>query len=322
MPPLVRVENLTKHFPVGRGLFARSDEVVRAVEEVSFELNQGETLSLVGESGCGKTTTGRLLLRLIEPTRGRIWFKDREITSLGRQAMRPLRPLMQIVFQDPHSSLNPRLTVKDIIGEGLRLHRRLSPAERKERIQEVMAKVGLRPEHYNRYPHEFSGGQRQRIGVARAIILNPEMIVADEPLSALDVSIQAQVINLLERLKDELGLSYLFISHDLSVVEHLSDRIAVMYLGRILELAGRDQLYDRPLHPYTRALFSAVPLPRVGRTKQRIILQGDVPNPLRPPSGCGFHPRCGQGRPVCRETAPALAEVEPGRWLACHFPLA
>ena len=319
MEPLLKVENLKKHFPVRSGFLSRSKEVVQAVDGVDFLLRQGETFSLVGESGCGKSTTGRLVLRLIEPTNGRIWFKGRDITRLGRKQMRPLRHAMQIVFQDPYSSLNPRLRVWDIIGEGLKRHGALKASERKEKIQEIMAKVGLRPEHYDRHPHEFSGGQRQRIGVARAIILNPELVVADEPLSALDVSIQAQVINLLEKLKVELGLSYLFISHDLSVVEHISDRVAVMYAGRIVELASRDQLFGNARHPYTRALFSAVPVPLVGSKKERIILSGEVPSPQNPPNGCRFHPRCKQAMAVCRQDAPDWEEIEDGHFAACHL---
>jgi len=274
---------------------------------------------MVGESGCGKSTTGRLILRLINPTEGRIWFHDQDITYLSRKAMVPLRQKMQIIFQDPYSSLNPRMTVKDIIGEGLKRNSNMSPKERKERVLDIMAKVGLRPEHYNRHPHEFSGGQRQRIGIARAIIINPELVVADEPLSALDVSIQAQVINLLEKLKDDFRLSYLFISHDLSVVEHISNRIAVMYLGKIVELAPRDQLYDDPKHPYTRALLSAVPLPQVQRKKQRVILKGDIPSPMNPPEGCRFHTRCNRAMEVCSQLEPEWKEVEDAHFTACHL---
>jgi len=318
---ILKVENLKKHFPLKRGLLDRSVRAVRAVDGVSFDLQKGETLSLVGESGCGKSTTARLILRLIEPTKGRIWFQEKEITHLNRKAMRPLRPEIQIIFQDPYSSLNPRLTVKNIIGEGLKRHSRLSARERKKKVLQIMEKVGLRPEHYDRHPHEFSGGQRQRIGVARAIVLQPKLVVADEPVSALDVSIQAQVINLLDNLKEEFGLSYLFISHDLSVVEHISDRVAVMYVGQIVELAPSAHLYSRPAHPYTAALFSAVPLSMVKREKKRIILKGDVPSPMNPPSGCRFHPRCRHARKICAQIPPALEEIEPGHLLACHFPL-
>jgi len=318
---LLKVEGLKKHFPFRSGLLRRSKEVVRAVDGVDFKLHHGETFSLVGESGCGKSTTGRLVLRLIEPTEGRIWFKNQDITELSRKEMRPLRYYMQIVFQDPYSSLNPRMRVCDIIGEGLKRYANLTAGERKDSVLETMAKVGLRPEHYDRHPHEFSGGQRQRIGVARAIILNPKLVVADEPLSALDVSIQAQVINLLEKLKAEFELSYLFISHDLSVVEHISDRIAVMYVGRIVEMASRDQLFGQPHHPYTVALFSAVPIPQVGQKRQRIILKGEVPSPLNPPPGCRFHPRCSYSQTVCATETPRLEEVDSGHWVACHFPL-
>jgi oligopeptide/dipeptide ABC transporter ATP-binding protein len=319
MNPLLKVENLKKYFPARRGFFGGKQEWVRAVDGISFCLNQGETLGLVGESGCGKTTTGRLALRLIEPTRGKIWFNGQDITGLPHTAMRPLRRAMQIIFQDPYSSLNPRMTVREIVGEGLRRHFQLNPKERLERVQAIMEKVGLRPEHIDRYPHEFSGGQRQRIGIARALILNPEIIVADEPLSALDVSIQAQVINLLDQIKAEFRLSFLFISHDLSVVEHISNRIAVMYLGKIVEMAPRDQLFDSPRHPYTVALLSAVPLPQVTKKSQRIILKGDIPSPLRPPSGCRFHTRCLKVMEVCSQADPEWKERGDGHFVACHL---
>ena len=293
---------------------------MRAVDGIDFELHQEETLGLVGESGCGKSTTGRLIMRLIDPSDGHIWFKGKEITKLNRKAIRPLRASMQMIFQDPYSSLNPRKTVKEIIGEGLKLHDNRNASEKKELILETMNKVGLRPEQYRRYPHEFSGGQRQRIGIARSIILNPELIVADEPVSALDVSIQAQVINLLEKLKQELKLSYLFISHDLSVVEHISDRVAVMYMGKIVELAHRDALYNQPRHPYTISLFSAIPVPEVKTKKKRIILKGEIPSALNPPAGCRFHPRCQFTEDDCRQLEPVFMELESGHWVACHHP--
>ncbi|MBW1690645.1 MAG: dipeptide ABC transporter ATP-binding protein [Deltaproteobacteria bacterium] len=319
MNTLLKVENLKKYFPVRKGFLRRGDDVIRAVDGIQFELRQGETLGFVGESGCGKSTTGRLILRLIDPTEGRIWFRDRDITGLSRKAMRPLRQKMQIIFQDPYSSLNPRMTVKDIIGEGLKRNAKMNTKEREERVFEIMEKVGLRPEHSTRYPHEFSGGQRQRISIARVIVLNPELVVADEPLSALDVSIQAQVINLMEKLKEDFRLSYLFISHDLSVVEHISDRIVVMYLGKIVELAPRDLLYDDPKHPYTIALLSAVPLPQVKKKKERIILKGDIPSPINPPQGCRFHTRCNRSMEACSHLEPKWKEVEKDHFTACHL---
>lgn len=317
---ILKVEDLTKHFVVNRSLLS-SGEVVKAVDGVSFSLMQGETLSLVGESGCGKSTTGRLVLRLIPPTSGTVLYQGQDIAKLPADKMRKLRSDMQIIFQDPWSSLNPRMTVKEIIGEGLRRQPELTRAQRKKMVLEMMETVGLRPEHYDRHPHEFSGGQRQRLGVARALIMRPKLVVADEPLSALDVSVQAQVVNLLARLKRDLGLSYLFISHDLAIVEHISDRIAVMYLGKLMELASKRQLFAQPRHPYTQALFSAAPTTEVGREKNRIILKGDVPSPLNPPQGCRFHTRCPLAQEDCGQIEPEFKLLAPGHWVACHHPL-
>jgi oligopeptide transport system ATP-binding protein len=319
---LVRVENLTKHFPITRGIvIQRMVGAVQAVDDVSFDIQEGETLGLVGESGCGKTTTGRTLLQLYEPTSGRIYYRDRELTQLKAEEMRLMRRNMQIIFQDPYASLNPRMTVGDIIAEPLVVHNIGSRDERKERVQELMKHVGLNPYFVNRYPHEFSGGQRQRIGVARALALQPEFIVCDEPISALDVSIQAQVVNLLEELQQKFNLTYLFIAHDLSMVRHISDRIAVMYLGKIVELVGKDELYDDPLHPYTKALLSAVPIPNpiVERKRERIILSGDVPSPSNPPSGCRFHTRCPLAVEICEREVPEWQEKKPAHWAACHL---
>ena len=317
---ILKVEDITKHFVVGRSPFS-SGEVVKAVDQVSFELLEGETLSLVGESGCGKSTLGRLVLRLIPPTRGEVYYQGQDIAGLPPDKMRKLRSQIQIIFQDPWSSLNPRMTVKQIIGEGLRRETSLNRAARKKRVLGMMEKVGLRPEHYDRHPHEFSGGQRQRLGIARALIMRPKLVVADEPLSALDVSVQAQVVNLLARLKREFGLSYLFISHDLAIVEHISDRIAVMYLGKLMELASKSQIFNRPRHPYTQALFSAAPTAEVGHKKKRVILKGDVPSPLNPPPGCRFHTRCPQAEENCRQVEPEFKLLAPGHWAACHYPL-
>jgi len=309
---LVRVRGLVKHFPV-----AGSDDVVRAVDGVTFEILKGETLGLVGESGCGKSTVGRCLLRLIEPTRGEIFFEGKDVRALSGKALRGVRAEMQIIFQDPYASLNPRLKVRDIVGEPLVIHGAGTREERRERVAELLRKVGLDPDYMNRYPHEFSGGQRQRLGIARALALNPKLIVADEPVSALDVSVQAQVINLLEDLQAEFDLTYLFISHGLAVVEHISNRVAVMYLGRIVEVASAVELYANPQHPYTRALLSAIPVPDPTRKRERIVLTGDVPTPINPPSGCRFHTRCPDAIPECSQIDPDLREVAPGHTVAC-----
>ncbi|MDT5123846.1 MAG: peptide/nickel transport system ATP-binding protein [Acidobacteriota bacterium] len=309
---LVRVRGLVKHFPV-----EGSDDVVRAVDGVTFEILEGETLGLVGESGCGKSTVGRCLLRLIEPTAGEIEFDGRDVRALVRRELRELRREMQIIFQDPYASLNPRMRVRDIVGEPLLIHGLKSKEQRRERVAELLKKVGLDPDYMNRYPHEFSGGQRQRIGIARALALNPKLIVADEPVSALDVSVQAQVVNLLQDLQGEFGLTYLFISHGLAVVEHISTRVAVMYLGRIVEVASAEDLYAQPLHPYTQALLSAIPIPDPTRKRERIILTGDVPTPINPPSGCRFRTRCPMAIAECAQVDPDLREISPGHTVAC-----
>ena len=317
---LLDVKNLVKHFDVGGGLFGGPRGIVRAVDGVSFTLRRGETLGLVGESGCGKTTTGRCILQLERPTSGQILFEGRELTTLDETALRAVRRKIQVIFQDPYSSLNPRMTVGQIIAEPLAVHGIVPDRGRRAaRVRELLSHVGLLPQHGHRYPHEMSGGQRQRVGIARALAMEPSLIVCDEPVSALDVSIQAQIINLLEDLQAEFGLTYLFIAHDLSVVRHISDRVAVMYLGRIVELADRKSLYDDPLHPYTRALLSAVPIPdpELEAQRERIVLRGEVPSPLNPPSGCVFHPRCPIAIDRCPTVVPELREVKPGHWAAC-----
>jgi peptide/nickel transport system ATP-binding protein/oligopeptide transport system ATP-binding protein len=327
---LVEARDLVKEFPVRGGVFGRTIAKVHAVAGVSFALNRGETLGLVGESGCGKSTTGRLLLHLINPTRGQVLFEGRDLATLSSKELRALRQRFQIVFQDPYSSLNPRMTTGTAIAEPLKVHKGLSAKDADARVQELLQLVGLSPEHANRFPHEFSGGQRQRIGVARALALDPDMLVLDEPVSALDVSIQAGIVNLFRDLQERLGLSYVFIAHDLSVVKHISDRVAVMYLGEIVEIAERDQLYAAPSHPYTQALLSAIPLPdpRRERARQRIVLTGDVPSPIDPPSGCKFHTRCwwrqelerqGKDTSACVEQHPELVDRGAGHPVACHF---
>jgi peptide/nickel transport system ATP-binding protein/oligopeptide transport system ATP-binding protein len=325
--PLVEVRDLVKHFPIRGGVLSRTVAVVQAVDGVSFDIRRGETLGLVGESGCGKTTVGRLLLRLIEPTAGTIRFDAVDITRLPGRALKPYRRRMQIIFQDPYASLDPRTPIGDSIGEGLRIHGVGTPAERREKVRRMMDLVGLAPYHARRYPHEFSGGQRQRIGIARALVLEPDLVVCDEPVSALDVSIQAQVLNLLKSLQRELGLTYVFIAHNMGVVEHISDRVAVMYLGRVAEIAERRELFRDPEHPYTQALMSAIPIPNPELRRQRVILRGDVPSPVNPPAGCRFHPRCQLraelgGPAICAREVPPLAQLgaeHADHACACHF---
>jgi peptide/nickel transport system ATP-binding protein/oligopeptide transport system ATP-binding protein len=320
MTPLLEVDNLKKHFPIHKGVFSRVSGNVYAVDGVSFHIERGETLGLVGESGCGKSTVGRTLLKLLEPTAGTIKVRGEDITELDRDRMLPYRRQMQMIYQDPYASLNPRMTAGEIVGEPLVIHGVAAPKERRERVGSLFERVGLRPELTRSYPHEFSGGQRQRIGIARALALSPELIVGDEPVSALDVSIQAQIINLLMDLQDEYQLSYLFVAHDLAVVEHISDRVAVMYLGRIVEMTDKTTLFDTPLHPYTEALLSAVPIPKASaRRRNRVILTGDVPSPINPPPGCHFHTRCPYAMARCRHEPPALREVNPGHWASCHL---
>jgi oligopeptide/dipeptide ABC transporter ATP-binding protein len=322
--PLLEVDHLKKYFPVSKGaLLSRTVGHVHAVDDVTLTLAEGETLGVVGESGCGKTTLARTLVRLLEPDAGTLRFRGTDITKAGRRGLRPIRSEVQMVFQDPYASLNPRKRVGQIVGAPLRLHPPREGKEPGQLVREMLALVGLNPEHVNRFPHEFSGGQRQRIGVARALIVQPRLIILDEPVSALDVSIQAQVINLLDDLQDEFGLSYVFVAHDLSVVRHVSDRIAVMYLGRIMELSPGAELYAKPIHPYTAALLNAVPIPdpRENRARDRIVLEGEPPNPIDPPSGCVFHTRCPRATEICREVVPPLAEYANGHLAACHHPL-
>jgi oligopeptide transport system ATP-binding protein len=319
--PLLEVKDLTKHFHIAGGI-GRPAGTVRAVDGVSFSIRRGETVGLVGESGCGKTTTGRCILQLERPTSGRVIFEGEDLAALDESALRAVRRRVQVIFQDPYSSLNPRMTIGQIIAEPLKVHGILpDKAQREARVRELLEQVGLLPRHAERYPHQLSGGQRQRVGVARALAMEPSLIICDEPVSALDVSIQAQIVNLLEDLQKRLGLTYLFIAHDLSVVRHISDRVVVMYLGKIVEVAERGPLYEEPLHPYTRALLSAVPIPdpQLEAHRERTVLRGEVPSPLNPPSGCVFHPRCPMAEARCSAEIPALREVKPGHWAACHF---
>jgi oligopeptide transport system ATP-binding protein len=317
--PLLKVENLKKHFPITGGILGRPVSAVKAVDGVSFTVNKGETLGIVGESGCGKSTTGRMLMRLIDPSEGRVTFEDRELTSLSNSEMRKIRREMQMVFQDPFASLNPRHTVEKILEEPLKVHGMGSAKERKERVHELLNIVGLSSYHAKRYPHQFSGGQRQRIGIARALMTKPKLIIADEPVSALDVSIQSQVLNLMQDLQKEFGLTYIFIAHDLGVVRHISDRVGVMYLGKMVELSNSENLYEKPLHPYTQALLSAVPVPDPDFKRETILLQGDIPSPSNPPSGCTFHTRCPQATEVCKQKVPEFKEHQPGHYVACHL---
>jgi len=317
---LLKVRNLKKYFPVRGGILSKVIGYVRAVDEISFDIKEGETLGLVGESGCGKTTAGRTITRLLEPTAGEVDFEGKDVFKLSKEELRKSRRNIQIIFQDPFGSLNPRMTVGDIVGESLTIHKiAKSKKEKEERVKDLLETVGLNAGHIRRYPHEFSGGQRQRIGIARALALNPKLVICDEAVSALDVSIQAQVINLLEDLQEKFKLTYLFIAHDLSVVKHISDRVAVMYLGKIVELTSTYELYDNPQHPYTEALLSAVPIPDPTLYRQRIVLEGDVPSPFNPPKGCRFHPRCKYAKPICSQEEPKLIDINGGHYVACHL---
>ena len=318
--PLLEVKNIKKWFPSKKSPFSKEKVYIKAVDGVSFTLNAGETLGVVGESGCGKSTMGRTVLRLLEPTEGQVFFEGKEYTALKDAELRKSRSELQIIFQDPYASLDPRMTIGDIIAEPLDIQLKLPAKERMERVLKTMERVGLNTRYVNRYPHEFSGGQRQRIGIARAMVLNPKVVVCDEPVSALDVSIQAQVINLLKDLQEEMGMAYIFISHDLSVIKHISDRVAVMYLGHVVEIADKKDLYDHPMHPYTVALLSAIPVPDRKHKKEKIVLEGDLPSPANPPSGCVFHTRCSKAQEICKTQVPELKECGNGHCCACHFP--
>jgi len=315
---LLEIRDLKKHFPVGDGFLSRNKGSVKAVDGVTLSVNEGETLGLVGESGCGKSTLGRAILRLIEPTSGEVVFEGKNLLALSGRELREMRRQMQIIFQDPYASLNPRMRVGDIVGEGLEIHKLAKGKAKRDRVMELLHQVGLRDDHYPRYPHEFSGGQRQRIGIARALAVNPKFIVCDEPVSSLDVSIQAQIINLLQELQEKMHLTYLFISHDLRVVEHISHRVAIMYLGKVVEIASSETIYRDAKHPYTRALLSAVPIPDTKQKKERIVLEGDVPSPVNPPSGCAFHPRCSYREALCSQAEPSLDFDAAGHGVACH----
>ena len=315
---LVEIRNLKKHFPVGEGLFSRGKGAVKAVDGVNLTINEGETVGLVGESGCGKSTLGRTILRLIEPTSGEVIFQGKNLLTMPQRELRDMRRQMQIIFQDPYASLNPRMRVGDIVGEGLEIHKLAKGKAKRDRVMELLHQVGLREDHYDRYPHEFSGGQRQRIGIARALAVSPKFIVCDEPVSSLDVSIQAQIINLLQELQEKMHLTYLFISHDLRVVEHISHRVAIMYLGKVVEIAKGETIYRDAKHPYTRALLSAVPIPDMSRKKERVVLEGDVPSPVNPPPGCTFHPRCSFREALCSQSEPPLDFTADGHGVSCH----
>jgi oligopeptide/dipeptide ABC transporter ATP-binding protein len=319
MKPLLEVKRLKKHFPIKSGFFKKTKGYVKAVDGIDLQVFPGETLGIVGESGCGKSTTGRTILRLLEPTAGEVWFDGKDLARLSREEMRRMRKDLQMVFQDPYASLNPRMTIKQILMESLAVHNIGTREERLATIEEMIEIVGLRKEHLNRHPHDFSGGQRQRIGIARALVVKPKLIIADEPVSALDVSIQSQILNLLKDLKKEFNLTLMFISHDLSVVKHLCDRVAVMYLGRVVEIADKRTLFDNPSHPYTRALLSAVPVAKPRQKRERILLTGDLPSPANPPSGCTFHPRCPHATDLCKTKAPSLADIGGGQFVSCHL---